>query len=810
MSRMMKSIKWILAIGLLLFIMTGCGGGGGGGNDKPDSPPTSEISLKSTTPDFNTSSQEFTMEIGMSKAPGIEVELSKFKLYIPGCDLAPGSVSFDPQVLTIPAAGTDGTLRVKGEFANQCDNPQSYTLGWHEKQTYHGESKEFDFSAKSTIGFGGEGGDTGAQGTYKISVSPVVIEVHPNEAEKTESFTVQLSQYNEESRLEPVADEEISVEVIDPKYGEITPLNAMTDENGRVTFVYKAPGSAEIYSLVNSEIKLNIYMHNKSSVHTSLPVKFVTGAAATKLYILPNSLTITKAGEEHNITIVTVNNDGIGISTKVNIEQPSIDKDYGSFSPAGTIQTDASGRAVVTYKAPDSISSLEERNITFTAQIDNKTQINKTLNLKFSQGTGPGADYEIELDAPDSLEVNSSNHIAVKIHEVGNPQNIIDDDHVLDVNVTTLFPQMLTLDGQNSYNYQKQGVKSIPVESKTLSGTAVVEVSALINNGDHKVALKKQFPVVIMSGPVVSISIFYRSTSEKPNGIFVNHYTIHAVDKYNNPARPGLAVTPALINGTKVVRSRNSTATGKLIAGDPAEFQDDTAQFGNVEVGDDGDILIVIPNSQNYARYYLGTWSIDQVNGDHSLGLSDAYSRSSVDQLSYIIGGSSRYILDYGIATVHIVSETGKYETDENGNVLFEAEFDPVLAGHTVTIGASTHDRGHRTGVAKIEMLRWGHYTSTSKSVPNDGDTHLVTLSLGIANSSGEELEHLIGVDIPYTGITSSSAQCVVDGTNPNNNMHTDRNGQITVAIDTLASDSKVKECAISWIKSDGGIYLEY
>ncbi len=139
--------------------------------------------------------------------------------------------------------------------------------------------------------------------------------------------------------------------------------------------------------------------------------------------------------------------------------------------------------------------------------------------------------------------------------------------------------------------------------------------------------------------------------------------------------------------------------------------------------------------------------------------------------------------------------------------------FDPILAGHTVTIAASAYDQ-NRTGVSKIASLRWSNYNSTTVLVDNDGNDHTVTLALGINNISDNPLEYLVNVLIPEDSIESSSAQCWVDEGNNSvgvdNDMLTDINGRITFIVHTRSTDSFIQQCEITWSKTNGGIYREY
>ena len=150
----------------------------------------------------------------------------------------------------------------------------------------------------------------------------------------------------------------------------------------------------------------------------------------------------------------------------------------------------------------------------------------------------------------------------------------------------------------------------------------------------------------------------------------------------------------------------------------------------------------------------------------------------------------------------------GSYVTDASGITQIDVAFDPVLAGHTVTLSVHSND-GNRTGTAKVASLRWDNYSTTSVFIDNDGSDHNVTLSLGINNIDGDPLESLIGVDIVPSGIISDSGQCELN-TSATHDLNTNANGQIRVQISTSGLDPDTAQCSISWSTSGAHIYREY
>jgi hypothetical protein len=355
------------------------------------------------------------------------------------------------------------------------------------------------------------------------------------------------------------------------------------------------------------------------------------------------------------------------------------------------------------------------------------------------------------------------------------------------------------------------GTNAIEVETKTLSGVAIIEVMADVFNGDHNVTLTVSVPVTVLSGEVTAMSIFYVGSSEDGVGQFINTYTIHAVDKYGNPAREGVTIHPSLINGTNKVDPIVSIygENGNITQGDPAldTFSDTTADFITAGVSV-LDRLVIVPNPSKYDSTYLGNWTLDSVLSGTELALTEEYYGIDESNLSYVIGNENRYVDGYGVAVADIATKADGYMTDENGNVQFDVKFDPILAGHTVTIAANAYD-GERTGVAKIAGLRWGHYYSSSELLRIDGSDHNVTLSVGISNIADEPLEPLVGMKLSHTGIVSSSAQCDINST-ATGDIVTDSNGEFTVVISTFIGLGDDEECTIEWSKSNSSIYREY
>ena len=615
------------------------------------------------------------------------------------------------------------------------------------------------------------------------------------------SITVGLSSKVVGGTFVPAVGKIIVAEYLMPIFGTINKYELTVGNSGTVTFDYTAP--SDIVNIQDTNV--TFYYKDDHTVLSRTLLKFngQTSQSASTLYVLPTSITITSPLEEQNITIVTVNSQNIGVSTDVTLEQPNNGTDYGNFSQT-RFTTGLDGTIQIKYTAPASLVGLIERNITVR---ETKQNLVSKLNIKYALA-GKSNSYEVSLVTKKSYPVNIEDQITVLIHAFGDTNTLITDAQVLDVNVTTIYPLMLNLNGTNSFNYNLKASKPVTVNPQITSGSAIINVSATIFDGTKNVDINKSFPVIISSGPVASLSMFFRKQGLNADfGTFENYYTVHAVDKYNNPANAGINLHPSAING-KVVPSNNIIPTAGIMVpgtGVSDTFRDNSSPFGQVNISD---ILTIIPSSSKNNNSYLGSWSIS-TKTSNVLTLIEDYIGNLETGLSYIVGNSNRYINGYGIATIDIKSSTGDYKTDANGNTEFVVSFDPILAGHTFVLSASAYDV-NRTGVAMVTSLRWDTYKTTSVKIANQIGNFIdknVTLSLGIDTG----IEPLVGLRIAPQSIVSSDAACDLNTSKNNvNNLTTNSNGDITVIITTGLGASQVSECVISWSKSPSSIGREY
>jgi hypothetical protein len=324
---------------------------------------------------------------------------------------------------------------------------------------------------------------------------------------------------------------------------------------------------------------------------------------------------------------------------------------------------------------------------------------------------------------------------------------------------------------------------------------------------------------------VKSVSLVYAGTRCIDSG-GVAMYVAHAVDKYGNPV-PNIPLKPSLINGYKVLNI-NSPMGGTLEGGTPTTLTDGQMDFLGYNVTNE-DRLIILPNSSNFSQSYLGNWTISEVTNS-SLILKENYGDDRQDNLSYIVGNEKRYLEGYGVAVADIV-KSQDYVTDSKGEVPFEVVFDRVLAGHTFTLALEAYIENSsgetfRAGISKVSSFRWDNFVSSVVTVPIDGNSHRVWLTIGISDCQGESMiEPLINIRIvPDSIVISDKNACKLDVYDSDTNLTTDHNGQISLVINTNKNSTTTQdenateptdggsgECEISWSGDNGGgMYQEY
>jgi len=308
----------------------------------------------------------------------------------------------------------------------------------------------------------------------------------------------------------------------------------------------------------------------------------------------------------------------------------------------------------------------------------------------------------------------------------------------------------------------------------------------------------------------LALSIVYESTSyDEGSGKMIGHYHVHIIDDKGDPVSHA-PLTYSLVNGVKIINGQKlQYKTGTILDTKPIMFQDSKVNFAQAGVVP-GDLLIVVPKEGRVNKTYLGDWKIDGVGKD--LKLRDkAYGLQKTDGLTYIIGTEERLLGNREFAVAHIQKQSNT--TDDKGFSGFDIVFDPVLAGHTATVGVHTTE-GPRAGGAKVITFRGGRFFASDVRVPVTGDTRFVFMRLMIDPGNGGT-EDLIDIEVDPTSFqVQPASNCAINY--QASNFHTDSGGHLLIAVDTFfgkdanATDAASKECVVKWSGDAGSLYYEY
>jgi hypothetical protein len=796
----------LLILSCIAILFIGCGEGLSGGDANGNGASNNSL-LAITAKSFSSTATDgnVTLEISNQDITNISIEVKDIKLIADNYNIVITSIS--PSTVTFNGSNLTKTIQITFTYIGALgssdislnDIKLKYLKTVFSNLTdTHTSTNELVENIK--LGSLPTNGNSTGSANNLLELIPYAPQTTINKANESITITLQVNDLNS-SLPKPAVNEKINIIPIGPEDGNLDSFSKTTDSNGRVTFTYTSSDSPKY----GTQLDLTIYSDKYPNIKKVLTLNFTAQntSVVSNMYIAPSRFTISKGDETKTIKIVTVDNQNIGVSTGLTIEQPfnGDGNNYGSFN-VSSLTTDSSGSASLTYTAPSDITNLHDRNITIT---ENSANLKRTLQIHFASSTSDDTNataYEINTVIPNSVPLDSKGAFVINIQKIGNTGEIITNTDVKDVNVSTHFAQQLTI---TDTNYNDAGVKTINFKTHSLSGTVIVDISAKIFDGTKDVNLKTSIPITIFSGPVAAVSLFYVSTVHDDDlGTFKDKYTIHAVDKYSNPVNSGVQLYPTLINGFKTI-SHN----GEISNNGNTVFQDSTASFTtDVSLSDD-DHLIILPSSNGFNKSYLGGWTINSINDNHHLTLTEDYNGMDTASLRYIIGNKNRLIADDIVTLADIQSTTGSYLTDENGNVQFIVTYDPMLVGHTLSLSAVAYDKdNNRSGISLRTNFRGKGYSYSAQNVANDGATHTSTISISILPIGSGPLANVNIV--PASVFVTPENMCDINTSA--SNFTTNNNGEFTVSINTqgTSSDSDPKTCTVSWIPKNSSIYYEY
>ena len=816
----MKKISWLI-VSVILLALVGCGGGGGDANGNQPTPKT-KIDFILTSFDNSNSRLHILLNLKPSALPkDVKVILKNFSLSTTN-ECRVFNYSFNGSSDTTMEFRTKGDVKVLTVDSDySCpDDTQLYSnniLLHYNKWVSNsdGSSKRGPFSESINLAYGSGGDGSSANKLYQIFPPEQVV---IDKSDEIYQIDVAVSE-SDENGIHPATDVNVTAEFLQPVFGWLEQYTTFTDSSGTAHFIYHSPKNLRGLTRVN----LYFYVGSNSNMRRATKLVFKPIDTVERIYLMPQTIQVTKANEEHNITIITVNHDNIGVPAEIKIEQlySEDDKDYGKFSST-TITTNADGIGTVTYTAPSSIFGLEDKSVTVT---EPKSNLEKELQITYDQGS---VDYQISIDTPNSLSIEQNSTITVSIHEKGNKENIIDDEAVKDVVLSVKdYYNMLNFEGDSiRYSYSGDAKKDIDVETKRVSGVAIIEATATINNGKRDITIKTAIPVTILSGDISSISLSYIKTeADDTTGLFYDYYNVHAVDKYANPVNNGSHFHPTLICGGN---ESNATAPATIL---PATSTDANSSYGEIRRGPEytifqdiytrpfdkvnpaRDRLIVLPTFDASNKDYLGGWTIFNVFDDYELALEEEYYGQETKGLRYIVGDEDRLLLgEVHVASVTDGNDDQNYTIGADGTGIIKVSYDPMLVGHTYTLATTAYGDHSRSGTAIKASFRGTDIVISSEEVeiPKNGSVD-ANLTVTV-KTPADGIEWVDDIDLVPNNITvDDPTKCTIDFNAPTTDLHVDK-GKITVNVKYKESDDNASSvtCTVQQNTDYKGAHFYY
>lgn len=409
--------------------------------------------------------------------------------------------------------------------------------------------------------------------------------------------------------------------------------------------------------------------------------------------------------------------------------------------------------------------------------------------------------YEIVRAEQSKLEQNQSTSFGIVIRDSQETTTFIESDDVSSLQITSLNPDLLKL--VDSSDQQVESVtftgaealatKSFRVQTFDKAGLAQLQVTAAIIEGNVSRTLKETLNVTVLSGPISAMSIVLVGTGyNSDSGLYEASYTIHAVDKYNNPVNTGQNVYVGAVNGAK----EYGYQIGSLASGTGGGVFT-VAGASSEAINAAEDTLVVLASSASSAAYHpsiMGGWEIKSVAGN-TLTLLEEYAGSTVGSLTYAVGNNRRVTAHDGISTVDLDVANGVYSVNEEGLASILLTYDPLLAGKTIFLYANTVVEGKRVGTALKSIATGTGYEGSGTCANANGCPLNIQLTL---KDSNEWFRN--GVVYWTDSAYITDGECTVTPVD----ITTDDNGLISVDVNLTGADTS---CTVT---IDGGFVGEY
>ncbi len=396
--------------------------------------------------------------------------------------------------------------------------------------------------------------------------------------------------------------------------------------------------------------------------------------------------------------------------------------------------------SVISNIEEPAVGNISDTPISTPTYDNNITSPEQNVTIKAADNV-----YEIYI-APEenSLTSNQTQTIHYEIKDLFT-KKVANDDTIekIEFTINSQFAKFIDYDGTegNTFTLTGEKAKSIgDVAIKSLGNSGQVDVNFKVTINGITKELTKRFPVVIIKNQSSSISMIpvpkYAAYDKYNNGLYVDKFTLHVVDKYGNKAKDGTYVHVGTVNNLKQNLNTNLYTpqlgtTGAFVTANNSFRFDNNLTLSNVisdneSSVDNKDTIVILPNAQRNDPRYLGGWRIREIQSNNQeLTMWDTYTwAEDKNGLSFAIGDDKKFnSCDATLANAAIYSDTDYKVKD--GIVNIELRYGPYMVGKTVFLYANTKIDGERIGISrKIDLKGTGITDMTYTCDASDKDAY--------------------------------------------------------------------------------------
>jgi len=379
-------MKYILKITVFLWIffaVLGCGEESSFFNI-PDNKVS--VSLEKSTLNRKNNSLELELFFENNYSQNIGVSLSNLNIDVESCsikemELTPKKIEFKDNIQKV-------NFYANIQLNKKC-KPLSFSLNGDTKLSLLGGSvNHIDYkSQKMNIYLEEESNnsitirDTNKSIDSTYSFYNVPKEITISKSNHTYSFKVQVIDGEEKA----VSGQMVSILAYDISYGTLSSMNAISDSNGFVTFLFTSAES--LTELIGKTLPLKLLLeYGNTKKYETVKFKFKESSSdfnSTYSLINPSNLIIDRVSKEYTLSIDLVDSNGVGISNKeIKIITPNYK--YGSVL-SSTSMTNSSGRAIFKYISPVNLKNIDKKSINISLIfVENNISISESLTLTFN------------------------------------------------------------------------------------------------------------------------------------------------------------------------------------------------------------------------------------------------------------------------------------------------------------------------------------------------------------------------------------------------------------------------------------------